>query len=211
MANDLEAIVRQQQQNMLVNQLDSATQAGDILAARKAAQQLQEFALQHRNPDVAQFTNADIRASLKVKAPWFGVDPRRSARAVEFGKNMEPSAFKSADAFAEELIRSIEEEFEEEDKPRRIEDDDSPEDEEPDKRNARRKTDAPSSAMARAVPRRSSGPWMKLSDAPKEIAQTIKASADKFTRNATKEQRDRYIATALGTAYAADQRSRGRK
>lgn len=211
MATDIEAIVKNQLQTSLTHQLDAATQAGDIAAARAAANKIAEFALQNKSPDAPSFTNVDIRKSLKEKAPWFGVDPRRSAKAVEFGKNMEPQSFKSADEFADALIKSIKEEFEDaDDEPEEEEDED--EDEKPEKKVARKKTDAPSSSMARAVPRRAaSGPWVKLSDAPKDIAETIKASADKFTRNATKEQRERYIATALGTAYAADQRSRGKK
>jgi hypothetical protein len=202
MADDVETLMHNQRQAMLAHALDSAVQVGDINAARNATRQLSELAIVQAKKITPQFSNADIRASLKVKAPWFGVDPRRSAKAVEFGKNMEPQSFKSADEFADELIRSVDEEFEtvtEED------------DEEPEKKIARKKTDAPSGDTARAIPRRSSGPWAKLSDAPKETAEQIKHSADKFTRNATKEQREKYIATALSTAYAADQRVRAKK
>ena len=212
MATDIDAIVNIKMQANLTHQLDAATQAGDIAAARKAANQIAEFALQNKSPDTPTFTNADIRKSLKAKAPWFGTDPRRSAKAVEFGKNMEPTNFKTPDEFADALIKSIREEFEDDDAPEEVEDTEEKDDEEKEaEKKVRKKTDAPSSGMARAVPRRTSGPWVKLSDAPREIADTIKSSADKFTRNATKEQREKYIATALGTAYAADQRSRGKK
>jgi hypothetical protein len=204
--SDVEQMLRTQMQNDLTRQLDSAVQAGDINAARKATQQLAELHLQNVKATPVQFTNADIRAALKVKAPWFGVDPRRSARAVEFGKNMEPQSFKSADEFADRLIEAVAEEFEEAEEPDEIEDEEKEE-----KKIARKKTDAPSGDTRRAIPRRTSGPWAKLSDAPKEIADTIKSAADKFTRNATKEQREKYIATALGTAYAADQRAKGKK
>lgn len=204
MADDVQALIHAQMQNNLVRALDSAVQVGDINAARNATRQLSEIAIEQAKKAAPQFTTADIRASLKVKAPWFGVDPRRSAKAVEFGKNMEPQSFKSADEFAEELIRSVDEEFE-------TVTEEHEEDEEPEKKVVRKKTDAPSGDTARAIPRRSSGPWMKLSDAPKDTADQIKASADKFTRNATKEQRDKYIATALATAYAADQRVRVKK
>jgi hypothetical protein len=207
--SNLETIYHNQMQANLVHALDSAVQVGDINAARKATQGLSELAITQAKNANPQFTNADIRAALKVKAPWFGVDPRRSARAVEFGKNMEPQSFKSADAFADELIRAIAEEFEmEEPEP---EEDDEEKEENKENKIARRKTDAPSGEITRAVPRRSSGPWAKLSDAPKDVADTIKNAADKFTRNASKEQREKYIATALGTAYAADQRSRTKK
>lgn len=216
MADNLEQMLRSQLQAGLVYKLDSATQAGDIVAARKAAQELSEFAVKNTPPNMQQFTNADIRASLKVKAPWFGVDPRRSAKAVELGKNMEPESFKSADEFADALIKAVKKDYvdeadEEVDEADETDEADEEEEEKEEKKAARRKTDAPSDSTRRAVPRRSSGLWTKLTDAPKEIAQQIKASADKFTRNATKEQREKYIATALGAAYTADQRSRGKK
>lgn len=210
--SNLEVMLKNQMQANLTHQLDSAVQAGDIQAARKATEQLQQFALQNKPANTPQFNNADIRASLKTKAPWFGVDPRRSAKAVEFGKNMEPESFQTADAFAEAIVKAVEEDFKPNDKPDDDEEEEEQEEEEEEgKKVARKKTDAPSGDGARAVPRRTSGPWVKLGDAPKDIAQQIKASADKFTRNATKEQREKYIATALGTAYAADQRSRGKK
>lgn len=206
--NNLETMLHGQVQANLVRALDSAVQAGDIKAAREATNQLADLHLQNSKKAPAQFTNVDIRESLKKKAPWFGVDPRRSAKAVEFGKNMEPTSFKSADEFADKLIKSIAEEFDEEEGDE--EEADGPEETE-EKKVARKKTDAPSSAMGRAIPRRNSGQWVKLGDAPKEIADTIKASADKFTRNATKEQREKFITTALGTAYAADQKLKGKK
>lgn len=209
--NNLETMLKNQMQANLVHQLDAATQAGDIAAARRAAQQLSEFAVQHKPADTPHFTNADIRKALKAKAPWFGVDPRRSARAVEFGKNMEPESFKSADDFAAELIKAVDEENREEEADEEEDVDEEAEElKEELKKVARRKTDAPSGDARRPVSRKSSGPWTKLSDAPKDTAQQIKNSADKFTRNVTKEQRDKYIMTALATAYAADQRLRGK-
>jgi hypothetical protein len=208
MAVDVEGLIRTQQQNMLAHALDSAVQVGDINAARNATRQLSEIAIQQAKTAGPQFTNADIREVLITKAPWFGKDPRRSAKAVEFGKNMEPKSFKSAEEFADELIKAVDEEF---DPQKELEEALDEEDEEPEKKSARKRTDAPSGNTARAVPRRTNGPWSKLGDAPKEVADTIKASADKFTRNATKEQRAKYIETALSAAYAADQRSRSKK
>lgn len=209
MPDDLEQMLKNQLQANLVYQLDSATQAGDIQAARKAAQAYADFTAKNKSAEVPSFNNADIRAALKVKAPWFGVDPRKGAKAVEFGKNMEPQSFKSADEFADALIKAVEEEYRaEEETEEEVEEDDEEKEE---KKPMRKKTDAPSSGGARAIPRRSSGPWVKLSDAPKEIADQIKHSADKFTRNATPEQRKKYVETALGTAYASDQRTRAKK
>jgi hypothetical protein len=214
MADDLQQMMRNKIHNDLLGRLDYATQSGDIQAARQAAAQLADFTAKNRPPDVPAFTNADVRAAIKAKAEWFGVDPRKSAKVVEFGKNMEPASFKSAEEFADRIIKEVEKEYEEADEEPDEEEEEEDEDEKLEKelkKVARKKTDAPSSSGARALPRRaSSGPWTKLSDAPKEIAQQIKAQADKFTRNATEEQRKKYIATALGTAYNAEQR-RGKK
>lgn len=210
--SDMETMLRNQVQTNLTNALDSAVQAGDIQAARKATQQLQEFALTlNKTPAATSFTNADIRTAIKAKASWFGVDPRRSAKVVEFGKNMEPQSFKSAEEFADAIIKAVDDEFktekeEEEEIEKEKEDEGAGE-----KKVARKKTDAPSGDVGRAVPRSSSGLWTKLSDAPRDVAEHVRNSAEKYTRNATKEQREKYIATALATAYAADQRAKGRK
>jgi hypothetical protein len=205
MADDLEVMLRNQVHANLTHALDSAVQAGDIKAAREATQRLQDFALKTIKSAPVQFTNTDIRAAIKAKASWFGVDPRRSAKAVEFGKNMEPESFKSAEDFAEAVIEAVEDEFEAGDRP----DEEKEEKEEKEERKTeRRKTDAPSTEGNRTSSRRTSGPWIKLADAPKEISDQIKSAAEKFTRNATKEQKDKYIATALGTAYAAAQRNK---
>jgi hypothetical protein len=212
-ANDLEVMLRAQIQNNLDRQLNASVQAGDIQAARATAKQLQDLALASvKNTGKVPFTDADIRAAIKTKATWFGVDPRRSAKIVEFGKNMEPQSFKSAEEFADAVIKAVDEEFKTAKEPEDEPEDEEPEDEELEKKAAvRKKTDAPSGDTARAMPRRSSGPWAKLSDAPKEVADQIRSATDKFTRNATKEQREKYITTALATAYAADQRAKGRK
>jgi hypothetical protein len=207
-ASEFENMLRAQVQANLTHALDSAVQAGDIQAARRASEQLNKVNNTAEKPSAPTFTNTDIRDKLKEKAPWFGRDPRWSAKAVEFGKNMEPTHFNSAEEFADALVKAVEDEFE----PR--EPDDEPEDgsEEEEKetavKSARKRTDAPSSSGARAVPRRSSGPWTKLADAPKDVAAQIKASADKFTRNASKEQRAKYVETALGAAYTAAQRNK---
>ena len=200
--SDLETLYRNQVQANLVRNLDSAVQAGDIQAARRATQELSAYALHAAKNITPAFSNTDIREALKTKAPWFGVDPRRSARAIEYGKNMEPARFKSAEEFADKIIEEITEEF-----------DPQPEDDEEEpKKIVRKKTDAPSGDAARAIPRRASlGTWTRLSDAPRDIADQIKRSTEKFTRNATKEQRDKFISTALERAYAVEQQARGKK
>jgi hypothetical protein len=223
---DMAEMLRSQMQSTLTTQLDAAVQAGDIAAARKASDDLQKLAGTVQKPAAPAFSNADIRAQLKAKATWFGIDPRKSAKAIEYGKTMEPDAFKSAGEFADALIKAVEEDFkvapaagdgtgegagdgtgegagdgagegtgegEGEQKPAA----------------ARRRTDAPSGeGGGRGAPRRASGPWTKLADAPKEVADQIKAQADKFTRNASKEQRDKFITNALDVAYRASQKGK---
>jgi hypothetical protein len=118
---NFEVLLRQQVQQNLTNMLDSATQAGDIAAVRKAAQQIAELAASTAKPaNKPAFNNDDIRKAIKSKAEWFGTDPRRSAKVVEFGKNMEPESFKSADDFADAVIKAVDEEF----KTKTVKDDD---------------------------------------------------------------------------------------
>jgi hypothetical protein len=193
-------------QTNLTHALDSAVQAGDINAARNATKQIAELAASSAKPAVKPvFTNVDIKNALKEKAPWFGTDPRRSAKAVEFGKNMEPESFKSADDFAEAVIKAVDEEF----KPVPTTEDEPEEREPEEEKTARKKTDAPSADTGRSATRaRSNGPWTKLADAPKDVADIVKSQADKFTRNASKEQREKFISNALSTAYNAAQRNK---
>jgi hypothetical protein len=148
---------------------------------------------------------------MQTKAAWFGTDPKRSAKAVEFAKNMEPTAFKTAEEFSDALIKAVDEEFkpagEKEHEP---ENEDEETEEEKEKPVARKKTDAPTGDTGRSASRAgSSGPWNKLSDAPKEVADNIKRQAEKFTR--TKEAKDKFITTALGSAYADHQRKGAKK
>ncbi len=208
---DIETMLRQQMQQTLTNQLDTATQAGDIAAVRKTAQQIAEFAAASAQPaKKPAFNNDDIRKAIKAKAEWFGTDPRRSAKVVEFGKNMEPESFATADAFADAVIKAVDEEF----KTAKVEEtDEEPEDEtdeeKEDKPAARKKTDAPSGDTGRSAMRgKTSGPWAKLSDAPREVADQIRTFAEKSTRNATKEAKEKFITTALASAYAAAQRKK---
>ncbi len=204
--NDLTTMLHKQVQENLTRSLDAAVQAGDIAAARNATKQIAELALSTAPaPKKPKLADADIREALKTKAPWFGTDPRKSAKAVEFGKNMDPESFSTAEAFADAVVKAVDEEFKpvKEDEP--IDDDEPAEDEEKEEKPvARKKTDAPTGDTGRSASRgKSSGPWAKLSDAPKDVAERIKGQADKFTRNSPKEARDKFISMALGSAYAA--------
>ncbi len=209
---DMQTLLRQQLNASLTGQLNAAVQAGDLAAAHNATKAIAELAVSTAPQPAAgpKFTNDDIRKTMQTKATWFGTDPRRSAKAVEFAKNMEPTAFATVEAFTDALIKAVDDEF----KPaaEKGPDDEPGEDEEPDKEKpvARKKTDAPSGDTGRSASRAgTSGPWGKLSDAPKETADMIRGQADKFTRN--KEAREKFITTALGSAYTAHQNKAAKK
>jgi hypothetical protein len=209
---DMATLMRNQLNASLTNQLNAAVQAGDIAAAHAATKSIAELAAASVPQQVAaaagpKFSNDDIRKTMQTKAPWFGTDPRRSAKAVEFAKNMEPSAFETVEKFSDALIKAVDDEF----KPAAAEPEPEDEEDEPEAEPvARKKTDAPTGDTGRSASRGgSSGPWGKLSDAPKDVSDNIKRQADKFTR--TKEARDKFIVTALGSAYADHQRKAGAK
>jgi hypothetical protein len=217
---DLATMMREQLSSNLNAQLDSAVTAGDIAAARKASDSLSKLAATTAPAGpVVKFTAADIRKELEAKAPWFGIDPRRSSKVLEYGKMMDSNRFDNAAKFAEALIAAIDEEF----PPaggRRQEagdaggdgdnddagGDDAGGDDAPVK-PARKKTDAPSAGDAGAARRNNgSGPWAKLSDAPANVRDDINRTLDKYCRNGTKEQREQFTKDALATHYAAHQR-----
>ena len=217
---DMATLMRKQLNASLTNQLNAAVQAGDLAAAHAATKSIAELAaasVQQQPVSGPKFSHEDIRKSMQTKAPWFGTDPRRSAKAVEFAKNMEPSVFDTVDAFSDALIKAVDEEFkpasEREPEPNEDETDEEKrarEDAFQEKPAARKKTDAPTGDTGRSASRgNSSGPWTKLSDAPRDISDNIKRQADKFTR--TKEAKDKFIVTALGSAYADHQRKTGAK
>jgi hypothetical protein len=213
-------MMREQLSSNLNAQLDSAVTAGDIAAARKASDSLSKLAATTAPAGpVVKFTAADIRKELEAKAPWFGIDPRRSSKVLEYGKMMDSNRFDNAAKFAEALIAAIDEEF----PPaggRRQEADDAGGDAGGDNddaggaddtaaKPARKKTDAPSAGDAGAARRSSgagSGPWAKLSDAPANVQKDIERTLDKYCRNGTKEQREQFTKDALATHYAAHQR-----
>lgn len=205
---DMATLMRNQLNQSLTNQLNAAVQAGDIAAAHAATKSIAELAAASVPQQAAatgpKFSNEDIRKNMAAKAPWFGTDPKKSAKAVEFAKNMEPTAFETVEKFSDALIKAVEDEFKPAAEP-------EPEEEtEEEKPVVIKKTDAPTGDTGRSASRSgSSGPWGKLSEAPKEVADNIKRQAEKFTR--TKEAKDKFIVTALGSAYADHQRKTGAK
>lgn len=220
--SDFNVMLREQARTGLQTQLDAAVTNGDTETARKVTADLEKLAVSTA-PKPPAFNNEDIKAELDKQA-WFGIDPRKSAKVVELGKTMDPKKFATAAAFAEALVKAVDEEF----KPagRAVE---PPENETDEEREAReteeqeaaeaakaakpRRTDGPNdSDTAGNRARRSAGPWTKLTDAPPDIQKEIKRTADRFVSStAPKEQRDKFIAKALESHYATHQRTKGKK
>lgn len=207
---DLNMMMREQARNGLQAQLDAAVTNGDTEAARKVAADIAKLEVSTA-PKAAPYTPDDIRAELN-KQEWYGVDPKKSAKALEFGKTMDLAKFPTAAAFAAAVVKAVDEEF----KPAAAAgagEDDEPGDDD-DKGEAKpKKTDGPGEGDAtnRSIRRTTNGPWTKLADAPADVQKEIKRSADKFvSAKATKEQRESFVAKALESQYLAHQR-KGKK
>ena len=212
---DLNVMMREQARNGLQTQLDVAVTNGDTEAARKIAKDIAALEVATA-PKTAPYGNDEIKAELN-KLDWFGVDPAKSARAIELGKHMDLKKFATPELFAAALVKAVENdgktapaaasaENEEDDE----EDDKTADKEKP----AVRRTDGPGEGDAsnRTMRRTSSGPWAKLADAPADIQKEIKRSADKFvSSNAPKEQREAFITKALESHYGVYQRNKGKK
>jgi hypothetical protein len=214
---DLNMMMREQARSGLQRELDDAVTNGDTEAAHKVSEKIAQLAVQTA-PKAGPYTPDDIRAELD-KQPWFGVDPKKSAKAMEFGKTMNLAKFATAAEFAAAVVKAVDEEF----KPAAAagagddeEDDDEEDDEKPEGKGkaAVRRTDAPGEgdASQRTIRRASSGPWTKLADAPADVQREIKRAADKFVpARASKEQRDGYITKALESQYQIHQRNKAGK
>jgi hypothetical protein len=216
---DLNVMMREQAINGLQAILDKAVTDGDTVAARKAADDLAKLAVSTA-PKAPPFNSDDIKAELE-KAPWYGVDPKKNAKALEFGKAMDSKKFATAAAFAEALIKAVDEEFApagkvDEDADDEVDEDgdDAAKEAAAAARKAKRRTDGPGEGDAnqRSSVRRASGPWAKMTDAPVDIQKEIKRAADKFvSASAPKEQREKFISNALESHYAAHVRAKGKK
>jgi hypothetical protein len=219
--SDLNVMMREQARNGLQAQLDAAVTNGDTAAATKIAEDIAKLAVSAA-PKAPPYNDADIRAQLE-KTEWFGVDPKKSAKAVEFGKTMDVKKFANAEAFTAALIKSVEAEFAP--VPPKVEE--PPENETDEEREAReaeeaeaaeaakakkRKTDGPGEGALGTRAARTTGPWTKITDAPADVQKEIKRAADKFvSSSAPKEQREKFVAKALEAHYATHQRKKGKK
>lgn len=222
---DLATLMRDQARAGLQTQLDTAVTEGNTEAARKITDQIAALAVQTA-PKTPPYGEAEIRAEMD-KFPWFGVDPKKSGRALQLGKDLNPKKFPTAEAFAAAVAKAVEEESKPATSAKKEGEDDENEGSEgaegeesegeesegKDKKVKVRRTDGPGSQEAtNRTARRTSGPWAKLADAPKEVQTEIKRSAEKFVpADAPKERREGFIKKALESHYAVHQRANAGK
>jgi hypothetical protein len=218
--SDLNTMMRDQARTGLQTQLDTAVTEGDLEKVRKITADIVKLEVQTA-PKAPPYGDVEIRSHLD-KQEWFGTDPKKSAKAIEFGKTMDPKKFATAEAFATAIIKAVDEEFKppvvaKEGEGEGEDGDEGDEDEGEDKgskdKAKPRRTDGPKDGdNAGRAPRRVAGPWSKLTDAPKEVQAEIKRAANKFVpANLPKERREAFIAKALESQYAMHQRAAGKK
>lgn len=224
---DLNVMMREQALAGLNRDLDDAVTNGDTAKARDVTKKIADLTAASA-PKGPPYGDAEIRAELE-KAPWFGIDPKKSAKAVEFGKTMDIKKFATPALFAEALIKAVDEEF----KPPAAAKKDPPENETDEEREAREaeEAEAAEAAAAEKKPKKTDGPgdegmggarsnnsgrgstraWAKLSDAPRDVQAEIKRQADKFVPATAKpEVRTKFISDALAVRYAQHQRTKGK-
>jgi hypothetical protein len=217
---DLNVMLLEHARSGLQTRLDTAVTNGDTEEARKITAEMVKLEATTA-PKPAAYGDAEIKAALEAKADWFGVDPRKSGAAIRLGKDMNPKKFPTADAFADALMKAVEEEFkpssgkgaEAETDPDADPEAETDPDADPEAKPApkAKRTDAPNeNDTAGARRRAASGPWTKISDAPADIQKEIRRTADKFAPK-TKEGRENYITRALEAQYAQHQRTKGKK
>jgi hypothetical protein len=227
---DLNMMLRQTARSGLEAKLAQAVVDGDQEAAKKIAKEMSDLELQTA-PKTPPYGDAEIRAELH-KLPWFGVDPRKSAKAMQYGKDLDPRKFATAEAFAKAVADAVAEDFKpaSETPPKDGEDEDGEEDEnggedereedgkgeggKKDKPGKPRKhTDGPGENDADGSrPRRASGPWKKMSDAPPAVQTEIRRTMTKLLgARTTENQRKAFETRALESHYAAQQRGKQRK
>jgi hypothetical protein len=219
---DLNTMLREHAKTGLQSQLDAAVTNGDTAAATKIAKEMSDLAIATA-PKAPPYGDAEIRAELN-KLDWFGTDPVKSGRALSLGKDMDPKKFPDAAAFAAALVKAVEagdkiapkgpKAEDEENEEDEDEDNDGEEDED-DKKPApkKKRTDGPGESDTGVRTRRaSSGPWVKMSDAPADVQKEVKRAADKFlSSNTTKEARAAFEKNALASHYNAAQAKKGKK
>lgn len=221
--SDLNTMLREHARTGLQTQLDAAVTNGDTAAATKIADEIAKLAVSTA-PKAPPYGDAEIRAELN-KLDWFGVDPKKSGRVLALGRDMDPKKFPDAVAFAAALVKAVDEEL----KPagRAVEEPEEEEDEAPEGETAEeketrekaaakkpaRRTDGPGEGDAgvRSRNARSTGPWVKMSDAPGDVQREITRSMNKFlSSNASEDQKKSFRAKALESHYNAAQQKKGK-
>lgn len=216
---DLNVMMRDQARAGLNTALDAAVTNGDTAEARKITDQIAALAVSSA-PKAPPYGNAEVTAELE-KLPWFGTDPKKSARTLELGKHLDIKKFATAALFTEALVKAVDEEFkptpaageEPEDGEGDEPEDDPNKGKTADEKKPRR-TDGPGEGDTTQRSARSgrSGPWVKIGDAPADVQKEVNRTADKFLpAKATKEQRDAYVKNALASHYAIAQRNKAGK
>jgi hypothetical protein len=211
---DLNVMLLEQARNGLQAELDAAVTNGDTEAARKVAAKISDLNGAAAPKPSTAYGDTEIRAELN-KLPWFGVDPKKSGRTIELGKTMDPKKFGTAAEFTAALVKVVDEEF----KPAKTETEET-EETETEEAEGDDKDKSPKKPRASDGPgegdisgtrtRRTSGPWLKISDAPADVQKEIKRTADKFAPK-TKEGRDKFVEKALEAHYAKAQLAKGKK
>jgi hypothetical protein len=213
--NDLNTMLREHAKTGLQSQLDAAVTNGDTAAATKIANEIAQLAVATA-PKAPPYGDTEIKAELN-KLDWFGVDPKKSGRALALGRDMDPKKFSDAVSFAAALVKAVDDEF----KPAapEVEDEDPEDDEDPkdgdgEKKPVKKRTDGPGdndTGVRSRSSRTPSGPWAKVTDAPPEIQKEITRSMNKFlSSNATKEQKDGFRAKALESHWNAAQQKKAK-
>lgn len=225
--NDLTTMLRDQAKAGLKAQLDKAVTDGNTEDAHKIMGEMEKLTLATA-PKAPPYGDMEIRAALD-KNPKFGTDPKWSAKAMEFGKTLNPKKFDTAEAFAAAVVKAVDDELKPPAAaPKPGEEDDENNDEENNDEGADGETDEDKEKKAAAARRRASdgpsegdtgpgtrrrastGPWVKLSDAPPAIQKEVNRTADKFAPK-TEDGRKKFISKALESHYAAHQRAKGKK
>lgn len=218
--SDLNVMIREQAMTGLQSALDVAVTNGDTVAARKISDDIAKLTVSTA-PKAPPYGDAEVRAVLD-KQEWFGTDPKRTAKALEFGKTMDLKKFATADALAAAIVKAVDVEFpppaaagadEETEEERGAREAEEAETAAAAAKKPPRRSDGPTEAEAGAAARAvRAGPWTKLSDAPADVQAAIKRQADKFVpAGAPKEQREGFVTRSLESHFQIHQQRKGKK
>lgn len=212
---DLNVMLLEHAKSGLQAELDTAVTNGDTEGARKIADKISALNSASAPKPSTAYGDTEIRAELN-KLPWFGVDPKKSGRTIELGKTMDPKKFGTAAEFTAALVKAVDEEFKPAVGPGEGEEGDGEGEEgdgegDPPKPKKPRTSDGPADGDAGGTrTRRTSGPWVKMSDAPADVQKEINRTADKFAPK-TKEGREKFVTKALEAHYSKAQLAKGKK